>query len=130
MAESYADDSESLTELELEIYRLVNARSFETAHREFMNRKRQLTTEQQLKRLKSIKETTTERRYSKKLISEWFSNDSSTRCSICLSEYKVNQKVSKVGQTQCYFHTKCIQRWLRENDSCPNCRQIVVVSPD
>lgn len=129
MVDSYAYNmDQSFYELEHEIYRVVNARSFETAHREFMARKRELTAEQYLNRIKLINQATKERRYSKSLIKEWFSNDSSTSCSICLSEYKVNQKVSKVGQTPCYFHTKCIQRWLRENDSCPNCRQIVVTT--
>ena len=38
-------------------------------------------------------------------------------CSICLEEvFNVPVECGHV------FHTKCINKWLKNNDTCPNCR--------
>lgn len=38
-------------------------------------------------------------------------------CTICLEN--VNNSPMECGHI---FHTKCIKKWLKENDTCPNCR--------
>ena len=41
-------------------------------------------------------------------------------CSICLDNIDNNLK-----QTQCnhYFHKECLNKWLNNNNTCPNCRE-------
>ncbi|CAG2183573.1 unnamed protein product [Oppiella nova] len=42
------------------------------------------------------------------------------KCCVCLREFVVNQVVAlECGHK---FHTDCITRWLRLNNSCPVCR--------
>ena len=41
-------------------------------------------------------------------------------CTICLENVK-----NSPMQCGHVFHNKCIKKWLKENDTCPNCREIV-----
>ena len=43
-------------------------------------------------------------------------------CSICLEDYSdIDKKISK---TKCkhIFHKKCLNNWIKENNTCPECR--------
>lgn len=42
-------------------------------------------------------------------------------CTICLNEVKAVPLTC--GHV---FHKKCIDKWLKENSSCPNCREKVI----
>lgn len=46
-------------------------------------------------------------------------------CSICLDEYVINQKITN---TLCnhYYHTDCINDWLKQNKKCPLCNNILI----
>ncbi len=43
-------------------------------------------------------------------------------CSICLEEIKQNSKCKKIPGCGHQFHAKCIDTWLEESKTCPNCR--------
>lgn len=47
---------------------------------------------------------------------------SSAICSICLEDYSNNN--NKITRTLCghIFHKKCIFNWIKEHNSCPECR--------
>uniref|UniRef100_A0A803PPL3 RING-type E3 ubiquitin transferase n=1 Tax=Cannabis sativa TaxID=3483 RepID=A0A803PPL3_CANSA len=44
-------------------------------------------------------------------------------CPICLSEYKPNEILKTIPECQHFFHSDCIDEWLRLNASCPICRK-------
>lgn len=46
-----------------------------------------------------------------------FRNRKTSECSICLNI--VTNKPLKCGHV---FHDKCIKTWLKEHETCPNCR--------
>ncbi|XP_030450039.1 RING-H2 finger protein ATL70-like [Syzygium oleosum] len=50
-------------------------------------------------------------------------------CSICLSEYKETDVLRLLPDCGHYFHSKCVDPWLRMNPSCPNCRTSPVPTP-
>ncbi|KAI3408764.1 RING-type domain-containing protein [Psidium guajava] len=54
---------------------------------------------------------------------------SSSCCSICLSEYKETDGLRLLPDCGHYFHSKCVDPWLRMNPSCPNCRTSPVPTP-
>ena len=46
-----------------------------------------------------------------------------TECAICFCEFGEDDEVSPLPcNTNHYFHTECIQTWIKENPSCPMCR--------
>ncbi|WOG86382.1 hypothetical protein DCAR_0205585 [Daucus carota subsp. sativus] len=47
---------------------------------------------------------------------------SDSTCAICLSEYQPNDKLRTVPECNHYFHSNCIDEWLKLNASCPVCR--------
>ncbi|XP_030551082.1 RING-H2 finger protein ATL70-like [Rhodamnia argentea] len=57
------------------------------------------------------------------------SASSSSCCSICLSEYKETDVLRLLPDCGHYFHSKCVDPWLRINPSCPNCRTSPVPTP-
>ena len=42
-------------------------------------------------------------------------------CPICLDKYENNDKIC-ILKCDHVFHEKCIKEWLKNNESCPNCR--------
>ncbi|XP_016351083.1 RING finger protein 44-like [Sinocyclocheilus anshuiensis] len=44
-----------------------------------------------------------------------------TDCQICFSEYKAGERLRILPCLHDY-HVKCIDRWLKENATCPICR--------
>ncbi|KAF7852122.1 hypothetical protein BT93_L0518 [Corymbia citriodora subsp. variegata] len=54
---------------------------------------------------------------------------SSICCSICLSEYRETDVLRLLPGCGHYFHSKCVDPWLRMNPSCPNCRTLPVLTP-
>lgn len=51
------------------------------------------------------------------------------KCTICLECMYIND-TQYIFMTDCdhYFHTKCIVKWLKDNNTCPICRNIVVIN--
>ncbi|XP_070002087.1 RING-H2 finger protein ATL70-like [Nicotiana sylvestris] len=54
---------------------------------------------------------------------------SSSGCSICLADYKDNDKLKLLPDCHHIFHVKCIDPWLRLHPTCPNCRSSPFPSP-
>lgn len=46
-------------------------------------------------------------------------------CSICLTEFIDQDKLTELPNCAHKFHTKCIREWLKENRICPYCRSDV-----
>lgn len=80
-------------------------------------------SESQIKSASPIESTTT---------TTTTSGSDSGCCAICLEDLDVDTAVS--GRMDCCqsnkFHKKCIQQWLRTNDSCPCCRSPMLVAND
>ncbi|XP_050230262.1 putative RING-H2 finger protein ATL21B [Mercurialis annua] len=47
-------------------------------------------------------------------------------CSICLSEYQPKETLRTIPECNHYFHSECVDAWLKMNATCPVCRN----SPD
>ncbi|OMP02941.1 Zinc finger, RING-type [Corchorus olitorius] len=45
-------------------------------------------------------------------------------CSICLSEYKAKETIRTITDCDHYFHSNCIDEWLKVNATCPVCRNL------
>ena len=43
-------------------------------------------------------------------------------CTICMEEIKKNSVCKKIPKCHHEFHKKCIDKWLVESKTCPNCR--------
>ncbi|XP_027343190.1 putative RING-H2 finger protein ATL21A [Abrus precatorius] len=50
-------------------------------------------------------------------------------CSICLSEYQPKEMLRTIPECNHYFHSNCIDGWLKMNASCPLCRNLPHRSP-
>lgn len=48
-------------------------------------------------------------------------NDENKICSICLEEYKNNDKIKKLDCNH-IFHSECVKIWLSNKTTCPICR--------
>ena len=48
-------------------------------------------------------------------------SDSVVTCSVCISEYVVEEQVAKLPCGH-EFHSKCLGPWLESQDTCPVCR--------
>jgi len=48
-------------------------------------------------------------------------------CSICIETIQVKEWYKQLPECEHYFHADCIDGWLRLRDSCPLCRQTVVI---
>lgn len=53
---------------------------------------------------------------------------SDTLCSVCLGEYKTEDKLQKIPPCGHVFHLDCIDHWLSKHTTCPLCR-LSVLSP-
>ncbi|KAI3788601.1 hypothetical protein L2E82_01372 [Cichorium intybus] len=51
---------------------------------------------------------------------------SATECSICLGDFVDGAKVRVLPECNHEFHVKCVDKWLSEHASCPNCRRSLV----
>lgn len=49
-------------------------------------------------------------------------------CSVCLGEYKTEDKLQKIPSCGHVFHLDCIDHWLSNHNTCPLCR-LSVLSP-
>ena len=47
------------------------------------------------------------------------------QCSICLVNFEEDETVRQLPCKH-YFHTDCIYTWLRQNNTCPVCRGVVI----
>ena len=45
-----------------------------------------------------------------------------TECSICLDNYKIDDKIS-ILSCEHFFHKKCLDQWLIKKEECPLCRE-------
>ncbi|EFH48243.1 hypothetical protein ARALYDRAFT_910187 [Arabidopsis lyrata subsp. lyrata] len=43
-------------------------------------------------------------------------------CSICLEEFEDGHDIIRIKMCRHVFHRLCIDSWLKQNQSCPNCR--------
>ena len=59
----------------------------------------------------------------KKTISyeELLNNDEDNDCTICLEEFNNDEEIIKLKCNH-LFHLKCIDDWIKKNQSCPLCR--------
>lgn len=74
-------------------------------------------SEEDLKKLKEI----CERKLSQEeLESEAFKGES---CSICLEEYDTENKIIKFNNCSHFYHTVCLENWLKVNSKCPLCKE-------
>jgi hypothetical protein len=44
------------------------------------------------------------------------------QCSICRENYQTNNIMRKINRCGHYFHHQCLDTWLVDNATCPNCR--------
>jgi hypothetical protein len=49
-------------------------------------------------------------------------NDSTTQCIICLSNFKIGEKIRYLKCNH-FFHKDCIDNWLQLQKKCPTCNQ-------
>ena len=47
-------------------------------------------------------------------------------CSICLEQYKLNEKIIQLDCDH-IFHKECLNLWLKKNNSCPICRDNIII---
>ncbi|KAJ4850491.1 hypothetical protein Tsubulata_011952, partial [Turnera subulata] len=52
--------------------------------------------------------------------------DSTTECSVCLSEFEEDESLRLLPKCSHAFHLPCIDTWLRSHKNCPLCRAPVV----
>ncbi|KAJ0808144.1 putative transcription factor C2H2 family [Helianthus annuus] len=50
----------------------------------------------------------------------------SSECSICLGDFVDGERVRVLPECKHEFHVKCVDKWLKEHASCPNCRRSLV----
>ena len=55
------------------------------------------------------------------LASQIMSNENDT-CAICRQVYNSDDIVRKINMCGHFFHSSCIEQWLRNNNNCPVCR--------
>jgi hypothetical protein len=53
------------------------------------------------------------------------SSNPSKSCNICLEDFKRAEKLLQVKSCKHVFHTDCIEKWLKENRTCPVCRATI-----
>ena len=49
-------------------------------------------------------------------------NRKENKCSICLEEFNINDRVKLFSCNQHIFHIDCIMKWLKNKDICPLCK--------
>lgn len=61
---------------------------------------------------------------------EIIDNPSNCDCAICLEEMKIGDWYKKLPRCEHCFHAKCIDQWLSTRETCPVCREEVVIPQD
>ncbi|KAL5722496.1 hypothetical protein ACHQM5_006012 [Ranunculus cassubicifolius] len=56
-------------------------------------------------------------------------NPEDNTCSICLSEYQAKETLRTIPDCKHHFHATCIDEWLRQNVTCPICRNSPTLLP-
>lgn len=56
-------------------------------------------------------------------------DDYPPRCSICLDEFKSREKIRTLHSKSCTFHQRCIRKWFKTQNRCPNCNVPCVELP-
>ncbi|PQQ17615.1 E3 ubiquitin-protein ligase MBR1-like isoform X1 [Prunus yedoensis var. nudiflora] len=51
-------------------------------------------------------------------------------CSICMIEYKDQDKIASLYYCPHDFHSDCIKEWLLKNNLCPMCRALAIIPED
>lgn len=50
-------------------------------------------------------------------------------CAICLVEYQDNDEIAELGcDERHYFHSDCLEDWVKRKPECPLCKKPVIVS--
>uniref|UniRef100_A0A183C359 RING-type domain-containing protein n=1 Tax=Globodera pallida TaxID=36090 RepID=A0A183C359_GLOPA len=52
-----------------------------------------------------------------------------TDCSICLHEFEQSEELKILQNCNHNFHSECVDKWLKENPTCPVCRSYVLNLP-
>lgn len=52
-----------------------------------------------------------------------------TQCSVCLADYKADDRLKRIPPCGHTFHVQCIDNWLVSNITCPLCRASLIPSP-
>ncbi|TNV71940.1 hypothetical protein FGO68_gene15098 [Halteria grandinella] len=53
-------------------------------------------------------------------------NDGMAECVICMEEYKETDEIAELKCDQRhYFHSKCLEQWLKRKLECPLCKRQV-----
>ncbi|CAK9176932.1 unnamed protein product [Ilex paraguariensis] len=55
-------------------------------------------------------------------------SSNNTICTICQSEYEVGEIVRVMPHCRHIFHPSCVDTWLKQKASCPNCRAATALS--
>lgn len=56
------------------------------------------------------------------IVNSYKMNRTDVVCTICMEEIKKKSVCKKVPKCGHEFHKKCIDKWLKESKTCPNCR--------
>jgi len=55
-------------------------------------------------------------------------SDQDKSCTICMLEYQDTDEITPLPcDDRHFFHTGCIEGWLKSNNSCPMCRQPITL---
>jgi hypothetical protein len=54
-------------------------------------------------------------------------NEDNISCSICLDNFEIGSIICEL-KCKHYYHKECIDEWLNENNTCPNCRNNVYIT--
>ncbi|KAJ8531610.1 hypothetical protein K7X08_033968 [Anisodus acutangulus] len=56
-------------------------------------------------------------------------SDKDTQCSVCLGDYKADDRLQEIPVCGHTFHMDCIDHWLATHSTCPLCRQSLLTPP-
>ena len=49
------------------------------------------------------------------------------QCCVCLLDFKLEERVQECPRCKACFHNGCISRWMSNSQTCPHCREQVVM---
>ena len=65
----------------------------------------------------------------RKIDVEDLGTDGKAECSICMDNVEVGEEVTSLPCTH-WFHKPCVTAWLKEHDTCPQCRAGITKMPE